>query len=229
VGGIKVIRLQEFKEYCLKKQGLAPNTVSQYSSYIGRIDTLVGGLEEAIVRDGVDKLIAWGKGETKDPFNLYPSAARAILNRYIQFSLDKDSISSQEEEDLAQEAEQATGLAFRLEKEMHNAVRKQLGNIEVGLTEDGNEVQVSTGFIDIVARDAEKKLVVIELKAGKCPPGAMEQALGYAQALSDERKEPARVLLIASEFSDRMRAAAKRTLDLKLLTYEFSLRFNELK
>ena len=224
-----MIRLQEFKDYCLNKQGLAPNTVAQYSSYITRIDTLAGGLEEAIERDGVDKLIAWGKDETKDPFHLYPSTARAVLNRYIQFYLDKDAVAVQEEEALAEEAEQTSGLAFRLEKEMHAAVRRQLSNIEPGLVEEGAEVQVDTGFIDILARDSVGKLVVIELKAGKCPAGAMEQALGYAQALSDERKEAARVLLIASEFSDRIRAAAKRTVDLKLLTYEFSLKFAELK
>jgi hypothetical protein len=220
-----MIKLPEFKDYCLKA-GLAPATVQQYSSYLGRIDTLLGGFEEALQRDGVDKLIAWSKTETREPFNLYPSTARSTLNRYVQFFLEKDAPATQVEEDLAQEAEHATGLAFRLEKEMHEAVRRQLSNIEPGLVEDGDEVSVSTGYIDIVARDASKKLVVIELKAGKCPPGAMEQALGYAQALSDERKEPVRVLLIASEFSDRIKAAAKRTVDLKLLTYEFSLKFS---
>jgi hypothetical protein len=150
-----MIRMLEFKDYCLNKHGLAANTVSQYSSYIGRIDTLIGGLEEFIVRDGVDKLIAWSKEETRDPFHLYPSTARATLNRYIQFYLDKDPVSAQEEEDLAQEAGQASGLAFRLEKEMHAAVRRQLANIEPGLVEDGSEVQVATGFIDIVARRFE--------------------------------------------------------------------------
>jgi hypothetical protein len=222
-----MIKLQEFKDYCLKA-GLAPATVQQYSSYLGRIDTLLGGLEEAIERDGVDKLIAWSKTETKEPFNLYPSTARSTLNRYVQFYLEKDAPTAQVEEDLAQQAEQATGLAFRLEKEMHAAVRRQLSNIEPGLSEDGTEVAVSTGYVDIVARDASKKLVVIELKAGKCPAGAMEQALGYAQALSDERKEPVRVLLIASEFPDRIKAAAKRVIDLKLMTYEFSLKFSQL-
>jgi len=114
---------------------------------------------------------------------------------------------------------------------MHAAVRRQLSNIEPGLVENdgGSEVGVSTGYIDILARDAANKLVVIELKAGKCPAGAMEQALGYAQALSDVRNEPVRVLLIASEFSDRIKAAAKRTVDLQLLTYEFSLKFNQSK
>lgn len=112
---------------------------------------------------------------------------------------------------------------------MHAAVRQQLANIEPGMTEadDGKETMVSTGYIDIVARDASNKLVVIELKAGKCPAGAMEQALGYAEALADERKEDVRVLLIASEFPDRIKAASRRTRDLKLLKYQFSLRFSD--
>jgi RecB family endonuclease NucS len=111
---------------------------------------------------------------------------------------------------------------------MQIAVRKQLHHLEDGLEVDdgGNETVVTTGKIDIVARDKKKNLVVIELKAGLCPSGAIEQVLGYAEALSEERKESVRAYLIAGEFSDRTRAAARRVRDLQLRTYEFSIKFN---
>jgi RecB family endonuclease NucS len=70
-------------------------------------------------------------------------------------------------------------------------------------------------------------LVAIELKAGKCPAGALEQVLAYSHSLSLERNEPVRAMLIAGSFSDRIRAAAKRANDVVLKTYTYSLAFAE--
>lgn len=70
------------------------------------------------------------------------------------------------------------------------------------------ERAVATGKIDITARDANGHFVVIELKAGPCPHGALEQVLAYSADLEDETGTPCRVVLVASQFSDRPRAAA---------------------
>ncbi|OJU24269.1 MAG: hypothetical protein BGN91_06035 [Nitrobacter sp. 62-13] len=225
-------KVQEFRDYMLNTAGLAASTYNTYNSFLGRIDQAIGGLDEALARDGTDKVLEWSRTTSTPPFDVFPSHARSVLNKYIQFHIDAQSPDTQEvQEEMATDAQQASGLAFRLEKEMQAAVRKQLSNLEAGLVEDdeGRELAVSTGYIDIVARDKLGKLVVIELKAGMCPTGALEQALGYAQALSEERNEDVRVMLIASDFSDRLRAAAKRANGLQLLKYEFSLQFNELK
>lgn len=221
----------EFKDYMLNKSGLSPNTYNTYNSFLNRIDQALHGLDEALAKDGTDKILEWGRATVVPPFDVFPSHARSVLRKYIQFNIDAQSSEVEEAEEVVRDIQESTGLAFRLEKEMHAAVRKQLGNLEAGLIEndDGKEVGVSTGYIDIVARDKNKKFVVIELKAGICPPGAMEQALGYAQALEEERGEEARVMLIAAGFSDRIRAAAKRTKGLQLLTYEFSLKFQDVK
>ncbi|QWG21103.1 DUF91 domain-containing protein [Bradyrhizobium sediminis] len=221
-----------FKDYLINKVGAAPSTFNTYNSFLSRIDKAVGGLDEKIEKEGTDKMLAWSRTATEPPFDVYPSHARSVFKRYISFLIEKQS----PEDDDVIETENAplepTGLAFRLEQEMQAAVRKQLSNLEPGLTEadGGAEVSVSTGSIDILAKDKDGKFVVIELKAGRCPPGAMEQALGYAQSVSEEKGvQDVRVMLIASDFSDRIRAAAKRTIGLTLLTYEFSLRFNEIR
>lgn len=221
----------EFKDYMLNKAGLAASTYNTYNSFLSRIDQAANGLDEALARDGTDKVLAWSRSATVPPFDVFPSHARSVLNKYIQFQIESQIPDAATEDDIVSEMREESGLAFRLEKEMHAAVRKQLSNLEAGLVEadNGKELSVSTGYIDIVARDKGGKLVAIELKAGKCPPGAMEQALGYAQALADERGEEVRVMLIASEFPDRIRAAAKRTIGLQLLKYEFLLRFDEVQ
>ncbi len=107
------------------------------------------------------------------------------------------------------------------EKELKKLLRGQLEKVEPGLVADdgGRERAVATGRIDITARDAQGHYVVIELKVGPCPVGAIEQVLGYSSDLEEETGTRCRAVLVASEFSDRQRAAAKRIQDINLLTY----------
>ncbi|MFM7027390.1 MAG: endonuclease NucS domain-containing protein [Chakrabartia sp.] len=108
------------------------------------------------------------------------------------------------------------------ERELKKLLRAQLEKVEPGLVADdgGRERAVATGRIDITARDAQGRYVVIELKVGPCPAGAIEQVLGYSNDLEEETGTPCRAVLVASEFSQRQRAAAKRARDIHLLTYE---------
>ena len=111
---------------------------------------------------------------------------------------------------------------FAYERELKHAIRRELARVEPGLVEadGGRERVVATGKIDITAVDANGHFVVIELKAGPCPSGALEQVLGYSSDLERETGTPCRAVLVASEFSDRLRAAALRARDVSLITYE---------
>jgi RecB family endonuclease NucS len=113
---------------------------------------------------------------------------------------------------------------FSYEKELKSALRRQLGRVEPGLVEadGGRERAVATGKIDITARDKNGHFVVIELKAGPCPIGALEQVLAYSNDLEEETGTPCRAVLVASQFSDRLRAAASRARDVSLVTYELN-------
>ncbi len=108
------------------------------------------------------------------------------------------------------------------ESELKSLLRRQLERVEPGLVEadGGRERVVATGKIDITARDAKGHFVVIELKAGPCPSGAVEQVLAYSHDLESETGTPCRSVLVASEFSDRIRGAAKRARELYLVTYQ---------
>jgi RecB family endonuclease NucS len=108
------------------------------------------------------------------------------------------------------------------EKELKTLLRRQLYKVEPGLVaaDDGREREVASGRIDITARDADGNFVVIELKAGPCPAGALEQVLGYSSDLEEETGTRCRAVLVASEFSLRQRSAAKRAHELHLVTYQ---------
>lgn len=215
-----------FKNWFLRR-GYKNSTLNTHNSYLQRIDQFIGGLDEKISKDGIDGLFAWAKHANGGPFETYASHARSVLNRYVEFIIDSQSPSQDVDEEIELE-DSSDPVVFHIEREMQAAVRKQLHMLEIGLKEadGGAEINVATGKIDILAEDKDNNLVVIELKAGLCPAGAMEQVLGYAEALSAERGKPVRAYLVAAEFSDRVRAAAKRVRDLELRTYEFSMKFH---
>ena len=222
-------RREEFRQW-FAAQGYKPTTVAAHISTLNGIDRAFD-LDGILSKLGTDGILNWAKNEKTGPFENYPSNTRSALNRYIEFTVAVQNPAPLEADSLDLEADPSAGpVLFQLEKEMQIAVRKQLDHLESGLIADdgGNETVVTTGKIDIVARDKAKHLVVIELKAGLCPSGALEQVLGYAEALSEERKEPVRAYLIAGEFSDRTLTAARRVKDLELRTYEFSITFNAL-
>jgi RecB family endonuclease NucS len=111
---------------------------------------------------------------------------------------------------------------FAYEKELKSTLRRQLERVEPGLVEadGGQERAVATGKVDITARDKDGNYVVIELKVGPCPNGALEQVLAYSTDLEAETGTPCRAVLVAAQFSDRLRAAAKRARDVYLVTYQ---------
>lgn len=218
-----MLQAAAFKLWFLRR-GHPLSTYNTYSSYLRQIDEAIGGLDEKIAADGVDRVLAWAKTASSGPFENYPTQCRSVLNKYVEFSMDAES--PLEGNEISNDGA-SDPVTFRVEREMQAAVRRQLSNLEQGLKEadGGVETSVLTGRIDIIAEDQKNDLVVIELKAGLCPAGAVEQVLGYAEALSQERGRNVRAYLIASEFPDRIRAAAKRARDLELRTYEFSLKF----
>lgn len=218
-----------FREYFRREVSENPATWNTYVSYLSRIDKAIGGLDEAIGTRGIEAVSKWGKTATEPPFDSYGSNARSALKRYLAFKLDPSSTSDADIDASADPAEvDVPGSIFGVEREMQAAVRRQLSQIEQGLRADdaGFETTTATGRVDILARDQQGTLVAIELKAGPCTAGALEQVLGYAQALSDERAERVRAMLIASSFPDRIVAAAKRAADVQLFAYSFVMSFS---
>ncbi len=223
-----------FYDYFANVVGATKSSCDYYRSFLGRIDRTTGGLDEALDRDGVDHLAEWARTTDAEPFVTSRSNARAVLKRYSQYRTDQviraasATIPQSEVRDAIEIEEAITVDAnFLREREMQTQVRLQLGMLEAGLVaiDGGIEFSVATGRIDILARDAEGRTVVIELKPGKCPAGALEQILAYAYDYEQELGVPVRALLVAGSFSDRIRAAARRAGGVELRTYAYSLNF----
>jgi hypothetical protein len=223
-------RLADFERYFADILGGKPTSFAKYRSFLNRTDQLADGLDEFIESQGIDGTRAWARNQTEPPFDKFPSDARSILNSYLGFvqaggELNAAAVSGTETLDVIE----PVGTVFKIEKEMQAAIRRDLSALEPGLAavDDGIEVTTATGRVDILARDTGGTLTAIELKAGICPSGAIEQVLGYAQALADERSEQVRAILIASSFTERQKAAAKRAVGLVLKTYSYQMSYSD--
>ncbi len=124
---------------------------------------------------------------------------------------------------LEEEAEQR----FTLERDLQAALRRSIEQLEAGLTiiDGGAEQSVSSGRIDILARDLTGAQVIIELKAVKAPRDAVAQTLAYMGDVQQQSGGEVRGILVAPEFDPRAVSAARMVPSLKLVSYGFSFTF----
>jgi RecB family endonuclease NucS len=115
---------------------------------------------------------------------------------------------------------------FGLERDLQRALRDRIDQLEPGLViiDDNKEQTVSSGRIDITARDGAGATVVIELKAGPADRDAIGQILAYMGDLMQGAKS-VRGILVAGEFSPRAIAAARAAPNIRLVPYGFSFSF----
>lgn len=126
------------------------------------------------------------------------------------------------------EVEESIEASLSLERDLHSYLATRVSEIESGLTlvVDGVEHQTEAGRIDLLARDADNRAVVIELKAGKAKDSALGQLLGYMGCLSAS-ETTVRGILVASNFDSRVVFAARGLSNVKLVRYQLSFNLEE--
>lgn len=150
---------------------------------------------------------------------------------YIRFcggapSIDEDS-GSDAISQATEEAEAAVQV-FGLERDLQDALRMNIAQLEAGLeVVDGDtERRVDAGFIDILARDSQGRNVVIELKVGTSKPEAVAQVLAYMGCIAEEEDSPVRGILIAADHHPRVVYAARAIPNLELKRYGYRFEFS---
>jgi Endonuclease NucS C-terminal domain len=125
------------------------------------------------------------------------------------------------------EIEDAASLKFGLERDMQDALRRNIAQLDptLRIVDEGKERHVEAGRIDILAEDSEGGWVVVELKSGDAPETAITQLLSYIGSLQEEdNSRRVRGMLIARNFSTRVRLAA-RAAGIQLVEYGFKFSF----
>jgi RecB family endonuclease NucS len=135
--------------------------------------------------------------------------------------------ANQDDPDLAE----AKGITFGLERDLQQALRGNMGQLEPGLTiaDNGRERTTDAGRIDITATDDSGGPVIVELKAGTARPDAITQLLAYMAALAESGEKGVRGILVAGEFHRNIVLAARAVPDLSLKRYTFEFRFKRVE
>jgi len=239
---------QAFRSYMIA-EGLSLGTVSTRCSALRRIERAEGiDLDEAFDADGLHGLkekYSYSTGDQREgrsnpsaidiePENTYKFLAffRSALSSYQRFrgggSFEDQPGSSLPETASAEVAAETAGKTFALERDLQNALRSDIGQLEAGLeiVDGGREVQVEAGFIDILAKDRFGKLTVIELKAEVGRPAVIAQILAYMASLQAERREDVRGIIVAADFDPRVELASRAVPNLTLKRYKYRFDFS---
>lgn len=223
----------------LEQQRYSDGTVNTQVSKVKKVEENYGDLDRHYEDDRLQSVISELKyskederqnkpnpskipfeGNIKDGLASYRSAAK----RYRKFR-DEESGEGNSEVEIAD-----NGQLIGLERDMQAALRSSIEQLEPGLEiiDDGAERSVSSGFIDITAKDADGKIVVIELKTGTARQRAVAQILSYMGDVAEEEEDIAtRGILVAADFDTKARAAARMVPTLSLRSYRVNFKFTD--
>ncbi len=234
----------------LEQRGYVSATVQAQMHRAGRVEKHYGDLDEHYDRDqlrGVVDQLRYSaaderKGEpnpSKIPFtgntrnNL--ASYRDAVERYCKFRRETKHEEGASDFHLPKggptdESADESGQLIGLERDLQIALRRGIEQLEPGLEiiDDGAERSVASGFVDITARDAHGAVVVIELKTGTARQRAVAQVLSYMGDVADEEPdETVRGLLVAGDFDNKARSAARMVPNLSLRSYRITFDFKE--
>lgn len=117
--------------------------------------------------------------------------------------------------------------SLSLERDLEDQIVSHLGVLEPGLTFVSRQESSDVGRLDLLARDAEGRTVIIELKAGEAKDSSIGQIARYMGWYANKEGKPPRAMLVASGFAEPVRWAAKAIPGLKLVTYRVQFAFEE--
>lgn len=115
--------------------------------------------------------------------------------------------------------------SLSLERDLEDQIVSHLDVLEPGLTLVSRQETSDVGRLDLLARDAEGRMVIIELKAGEAKDSSIGQIARYIGWYAQKEGKPPREILVASGFSEPVRWAAKAIPGLKLVTYRVQFVF----
>ena len=187
-----------------------------------------GRFLELFEREGLlDEFVAqyWPARNTNEGEKAFKRylALKSLNEELLAGSVSPISVSGVQIEKI----EAAAEVTFGLERDLQNALRANIEQLEPGLqiADEGRERQCDAGRIDITAKDAAGKTVVIELKAGVARPEALTQLLAYMGTIGNGQQGSVRGFLIAEDFHSKVIFGARAVPAIELWTYRFKFTF----
>lgn len=155
---------------------------------------------------------------------------KSSVMKYVRFRQDVEDVAARHAASHALNIDHddpnESARTFSLERDLQNALRNNIEQLEPGLKiiDGGVERSVASGRIDILAQDQSGAAVVIELKSVKARRDVIGQVLAYMGDLATEF-ETVRGFLIAPDYDEKVISAARVVKTLDLRTYSFNFAF----
>lgn len=237
------MKTTEFKNWLATNY--APNSANTHFSCAKRVEEAYGNLDamfDADKLEGVVQSLSYSSADAAagkpNPSkltitgNLYERLPgfRSAVRCYTRFRDQEPSQASEAAIELAAAsiAEKKADKLFDLEAHLQSALRMEIEQLEAGLqiVDNGIERSVASGEIDILARDAQGSLVVIELKRDLARRDTIGQILGYmGDLMVEEHDQQVRGIIVAGDFDKSCMGAARAIPSLCLKRYRFAFRF----
>lgn len=242
-------------ESWMERHGYAANTRVAQMHRVGKVEQFYGALEDHVENGTLSDVIDALTYTADDERHARPNPSRIDFNgnirnnlasyknaaqRYARFLAEAEGLDIDAVDASADDAERPAALAgvpeeanqkLALERDMQQALRRDVASLDAGLriVDGGAERRVDSGFIDILCEDAEGRLTVLELKAGKTDARVIAQILGYmGDLMAEETGREVRGMIIAHDFDNRTIAAARAIPNVDLATYAVSFTFQRM-
>ena len=124
-------------------------------------------------------------------------------------------------------------ISFSMERDLelflYNDIRALDPSLDLSDELENRQYNVSSGRIDILAKDELGKFVVIELKAGTAKDAALAQLLAYMTDISYQfDTENVRGIIVAHDFSEKLVKASRLVPSVDLKRYNISFSFESI-
>lgn len=226
-----------------------PASVSSRLTCARKVEEQYGDLDLQYEEDGLEELIAslhYSLTDAKidapnptrittagNPYNVLNNCKTGVRSyRAFRQATDSGENLAQSAITIAAEqiAEKKEGKQFELEAHLQKALRAEIEQLEPGLfvIDDGLEVSVNSGDIDISAQDMAGAYVVIELKRGLARRDTVGQIAGYmGDLMAEEPNMAVRGIIVAGDFDKSCLSAIRAIPNLALRRYRFSFTFDD--
>ncbi len=117
--------------------------------------------------------------------------------------------------------------SLSLERDLEDQILNHLEVLEPGLTLVSRQESSDVGRVDLLARDSDGRMVIIELKAGEAKDSSIGQIARYMGWYAKQDGKLPRAILVASGFPEPVRYAATAIPGLKRMTYRVQFAVEE--
>lgn len=133
-----------------------------------------------------------------------------------------------EESEIYEEEFEERAFAISVEKDLQEFLKQNIKSLDPKLEILESEYTTPAGRVDLIARDPEGNLYVIELKSTKASRKALGQLLGYIGAIKEEFPDrDVKGILIANEFDESLKYAVKVLPNVIFKRYKVEFKFED--